>query len=61
MIDDDEPTVELDFEVIQTTWWALLVTDGDKQAWLAKSLLRPLNEGVDDCNVGELATFTLPE
>lgn len=60
-MDDGEPTVELDLEVVKITRWVLLVGDGNREAWLPKSLLRPFNDDVDDYEGGESATLTVPE
>ena len=62
---DGEPTVELDLEVLWSTYYAIRVSNGDRCAWLPKSILRPFNEGVDDYDgeegAGDSVTLTMPE
>ena len=55
-------TVELDLEVVAVTRLAIIVDDGDREASLAKSLLRDLNDvDIDDIERGDTLTLTLPE
>lgn len=51
--------VEVDVKILEMTALAILVDDGDRTPWLAKSLLR--EDEIEDCEVGDFLTLTVPE
>jgi hypothetical protein len=50
--------VEIDLEILLETEKAIRVTDGDKQCWIAKSLIENYD---DDWEIGNTETMSVPE
>lgn len=61
----DEPkdwtTCEVDVEVLAVSDKALYVTDGDKQGWVAKSLIRDSGSLGPDARKGASGSLAIPQ
>ena len=52
-------TVEIEVEILAITDLAILIDDGNRQPWIAKSLLR--KDEIENCEAGNSLTLTIPE
>jgi len=57
----DWTTVEIDVEVLSVTEKALYVTDGDKQGWIAKSLIRDSGSLGSNAEKGKSGSLAMPQ
>ena len=57
----DWTTVEVDIEVLAVSAKALFVTDGSKQGWVAKSLIRSSGSLGEDAAKGDSGSLAIPQ